>query len=153
MILASKILLILNKGMPKNTFHKSERLSSLIAIDRLFNGGSRSFSAFPIRIVYRLEEMKNTDTSNVEILVTVSKRHFHHAVQRNRVKRQIREAYRANRTALKEAIVAAQKRILIAFIWQDDKLWESQEINERVQKLLDRVAEKINRTNDSETVE
>lgn len=139
--------------MPKNTFHKSERLNSVIAIDRLFNGGSRSFSAFPIRIVYRLEDLKSTDTSNIEVLVTVSKRHFHHAVQRNRVKRQIREAYRAYRNPLKEAITLAQKKILVAFIWQDDKLWDSRDINERIEKLLCRVTEKISHTNDSETTE
>lgn len=138
--------------MPKNTFHKSERLSSLIAIDRLFNGGSRSFSAFPIRIVYRLEDKKETDFSNIEVLITVSKRHFHHAVQRNRVKRQIREAYRANRGPLKEAISLAQKKILVAFIWQDNKLWDSQDVNDRVQRLLFRVTEKISRSNDAETI-
>lgn len=128
--------------LKKNTFHKNERLCSLIAIDRLFNGGSRSYSAFPIRIVYRMEETEGP--SEVKVLITVSKRHFHHAVRRNRVKRQIREAYRNHKAILTQAIEPLHKSLLVAFIWQDNKLWNSDEVSERVLRLLNRVAEKIN---------
>lgn len=139
--------------MPKlNTFRKRERLCSVVAIERLFNGGSRSFSAFPIRIVYRLEE-KAENAVNVQLLITVSKRHFHHAVQRNRVKRQIREAYRMHKDILQNAMNENPKALSIAFIWLDDTLWESSAIEKRVVSLLNRVAEKVSHASSDQTIE
>ena len=60
----------------------------------MFEGGvSKSFSIFPIRVVYMPVEQGEAPAS---ILISVSKRRFKRAVKRNRVKRQIREAYRKN---------------------------------------------------------
>ena len=71
-----------------NTLHKSERLDKKKVIDKMFSGGARSFSVFPLRVVYLpVEELE----APVSILVSVSKRRFKRAVKRNRVKRQIRE--------------------------------------------------------------
>ena len=69
-----------------NTLHKSERLDKKKVIDKMFSGGARSFSVFPLRVVYLpVEELE----APVSILVSVSKRRFKRAVKRNRVKRQI----------------------------------------------------------------
>ena len=80
-----------------NTLRKSERLDKKKVIEKMFAGGSRSFSVFPLRVVYLpVEELE----APVSILVSVSKRRFKRAVKRNRVKRQIREAYRMNKHGL-----------------------------------------------------
>lgn len=80
-----------------NTLRKSERLDRKKVIEKMFAGGSRSFSVFPLRVVYLpVEELE----APVSILVSVSKRRFKRAVKRNRVKRQIREAYRMNKHGL-----------------------------------------------------
>ena len=64
----------------------------------MFEGGvSKSFSIFPIRVVYMPVEQGEAPAS---ILISVSKRRFKRAVKRNRVKRQIREAYRKNKYLL-----------------------------------------------------
>lgn len=64
----------------------------------MFEGGaSKSFSIFPIRVVYMPVEQGEAPAS---ILISVSKRRFKRAVKRNRVKRQIREAYRKNKSLL-----------------------------------------------------
>ena len=63
-------------------------------------GGSRSCSLFPLRVVYLPVEELEADAS---ILISVSKRRFKRAVKRNRVKRQIREAYRVNKHELLNA--------------------------------------------------
>ena len=77
-----------------NTLRKSERLDRKKVIEKMFAGGSRSFSVFPLRVVYLpVEELE----APVSILVSVSKRRFKRAVKRNRVKRQIREARTAGR--------------------------------------------------------
>ena len=64
----------------------------------MFEGGvSKSFSIFPIRVVYMPVEQGEAPAS---ILISVSKRRFKRAVKRNRVKRQIREAYRKNQISV-----------------------------------------------------
>lgn len=122
--------------------NKKERLCSVTAIDRLFNAGSRSTAAFPIRMVYRVEE-RQAGQEPVQVLVTVSKRHFHHAVQRNRVKRQLREAYRRHKQQLAQLLAPSDKCVFIAFIWQDGKLWNSADIEKRLNLLLTRLSDKL----------
>ncbi|WP_111658878.1 ribonuclease P protein component [Olleya aquimaris] len=75
------------------TFNKKEKLKSQKAIEQLFAEG-KSVSAYPLRMVY----IKNNDT--LKVGVSVSKRHFKKAVDRIRVKRLLREAYRLNKTML-----------------------------------------------------
>lgn len=83
------------------------------------------------------------DDAPVQTLVSVSKRHFKRAVKRNRVKRQIREAYRLNKQLIYNAVLQSDKQLYIAFIWQADQLYETAEVKECVKKLLQRVAENV----------
>ena len=123
-----------------NTLHKSERLDKKKVIDKMFSGGARSFSVFPLRVVYLpVEELE----APVSILVSVSKRRFKRAVKRNRVKRQIREAYRKHKYLLIDPLKAAGKKAAIAFIWLDNELHASDEIEEKVKKLLQITAERM----------
>lgn len=124
----------------RNSLRKSERLNKKKVIEKMFAGGSRSFSLFPLRVVYLpVEELEE----NVSILVSVSKRRFKRAVKRNRVKRQIREAYRKNKHALQEVLAGRNLRLALAFIYLSDKLEESSLIEERMQTALSRIAEKV----------
>ena len=128
------------------TFGKNEKLVSKKTIDALFSGGnSRSMSAYPLRVVFMRKERCETEEP-AQVMVSVSKRHFKRAVKRNRVKRQIREAYRLNKHLLHEAL--EQKKdtaVAMAFIWQSDELAETALITEKMQSLLSRMAEKISR--------
>lgn len=128
------------------TFGKKEKLVSKKTIDALFSGGnSRSMSAYPLRVVFMRKERSETEEP-AQVMVSVSKRHFKRAVKRNRVKRQIREAYRLNKHLLHEAL--EQKKdtaVAMAFIWQSDELAETALITEKMQSLLGRMAEKISR--------
>ena len=75
----------------------------------MFEGGvSKSFSIFPIRVVYMPVEQGEAPAS---ILISVSKRRFKRAVKRNRVKRQIREAYRKNKYLLVDELQRREKRL------------------------------------------
>ena len=82
------------------------------------------------------------DTVPVQILVSVSKRHFKHAVKRNRVKRQIREAYRHHKQLLTEK-VPEDKSLAIAFIWLSDELHSSRQVGNSVRRLLEKVADSL----------
>lgn len=115
-----------------NTFPKSERLCSRKAIEALFAGGNRTFSAFPLRVVFI-----EVDEPATQILVSVSKRHFKHAVDRNRAKRQVREAWRLNRDILADS----PHHYHLAFIWLANEPQPSDVIQRKVKNLLHRIVE------------
>ncbi len=129
----------------RNTFRKHERLTLKREIDELFTPGSKSFAAYPIRAVCRLAAF---DASDVKVLMSVSKRHFHHAVDRNRAKRQMREAYRTNKSIITEAVnslnAAGERRSLnVAFIWLSDEPQDSALVERKIKNLLHRMAESL----------
>lgn len=76
----------------RNIFPKSEHLCGVSAIDNLFSKGKR-IHAFPFTVVF----LKRDDELPSRILISVAKKRFHNAVDRNRVKRLIRAAYRNNK--------------------------------------------------------
>ncbi len=126
------------------TLQKKERLNSKIIIEKLFSGGSKSLPAFPLRIVYMpIEEEEEEDYPTLSILISVPKKKFKRAVKRNRVKRQIREAYRKNKFILKDVLDKENKKAAIAFIWLGNELYESSDIENKVVKLLQLTAEKL----------
>lgn len=127
-----------------HTFGKREHLVSRKLMERLFGGGgSRSMSVFPLRLVYMTME-RAAGEPEVQVLISVSKRHFKRAVKRNRVKRQIREAYRLNKQPLIEAMQPTPDRALaLAFIWQADQLYDTADVAASLQSLLTRLCERI----------
>lgn len=126
------------------TFGKQEKLCAKRAIDRLFVGGnSRSVVAFPIRLVYMPVE-REQDESLLKVLVTVSKKHFKHAVDRNRTKRLLREAWRLHRNEILQLLRLKQTGGLdVALIWLDDKLWTAKDVDNRMSLLLKRLSDKL----------
>ena len=126
-----------------HTLPKKERLYGKSVLDKLFGEGSRSMSAFPIRAVYRVD-IAQEDSPQVRVMVTAPKRNLKHAVDRNRVKRLLREAYRRNKTYIVNDATAQKKQsVMIAFIWLDKKLWPSYDVERKVTNLLQRISEKV----------
>jgi len=125
------------------TLSKEERICSRTLIESLFNGGgSHALSAYPLRVVYKLEEQHAEQRAKVQIMVSVSKKHFKHAVKRNRVKRQVREAYRKNKSIIVEKVPSGSL-LLMAFIWLADNLYDTQEGEQRISALLMRIKERL----------
>jgi len=87
------------------SFSKAERLKSKKTLARLFKEG-RSFSVYPVRVVWLKEETPRVVP--LQFTVSVPKKKFKNAVDRNRIKRQIREAYRLNKSALIEKLSEKQ---------------------------------------------
>lgn len=119
---------------------KPERLNKKKIIEKMFAGGSRSFSIFPLRVVWLPVEELDVQAS---ILISVSKRRFKRAVKRNRIKRQIREAYRLNKQILLAPLTKKNRRLAIAFIYLADELMNSALVEEKIKAALTRIVEKI----------
>ena len=129
-------------GLTPPTFSKRERIVSRKLIEQLFSkGSSHSTSAFPLRAVY-MERTPGESQEPVQVMVSVSKRHFKRAVKRNRVKRQIREAYRHNKQLLTDKIPEG-KQLAVAFIWLADELCDSHQVEKSVRRLLWKMAESV----------
>ena len=111
---------------------KEERLCSRKVLEDLFNGGHQSVSAFPIRAVF----MPNGEEM-VRIMVSVSKRYFKHAVERNRIKRQLREAYRLQ----KETLQPLSGGLDIAFLWTSNEMLPTEKVFLKMQNILQRIHE------------
>ena len=126
------------------TLDKSERLCSKKLIERLFGGGNKSFPAFPLRVVY-MPLAPEENTADASILISVPKKRFKHAVKRNQVKRQVREAYRHNTHILLDALKAQETptSMILAFIWLDNKIHSTEEVAYKVKKLLMHIAEEM----------
>ncbi len=129
---------------PIHTLGSQERIKSRKLIDRLFSGGkSQSLAAYPLRVVY-MEELAAEGTPQVQIMVSVSKRHFKRAVKRNRVKRQIRESYRLHKQLLLHSLQQhPEKALCLGFIWLADRLYTTSEVEDRMTNLLNRLAETL----------
>ena len=125
----------------RNTFKKNERLCSRILMDRLFQGNNRSISAFPLRAVFL--PVESSVQEGVSVLISVPKKRFHDAVDRNRVKRQLREAYRKHKHALAEQMAGREQGLLIAFIYVSSQIESSAHIEKRMARLLEKIGEAL----------
>lgn len=124
------------------TFSKKERIVSNRLIETLFGqGNSESLAAYPIRVIYTQIEQQQ-DCAPVQILISVPKKRFKHAVDRNRVKRQVREAYRHHKQLLYNKVEEG-KQLLVAFVWLSDKHMPSSEVEKKIKMLLEKIAAKI----------
>ncbi len=114
---------------------KREKLCSSTAIDALFAGpGVRSALAFPLRVVWneRCEGRRREPGATVQFLISVPKKKLHHAVDRVKMRRRIREAYRLNRGFLP----AELRPIDAAFIYVASELIPYHRVERAMQKLL-----------------
>ncbi|MEO5978908.1 MAG: ribonuclease P protein component [Chryseolinea sp.] len=112
--------------MGKFTFRKEERLSREKIIQELFDKGS-SFYLFPFKVFYMVHPDKTSE--NTQVLISASKKLFKRAVDRNLIKRRMREAYRLNKHQLN-----VQNKWVIAYIYSVKEILPSVQMKERLVK-------------------
>ena len=123
--------------IPNNTevdfsYPKNEKLKSRKTIDLLFTDG-KTVSKYPLRLVYK--ETSFEDNVPLKIGVSVSKKHFKKAVDRNYYKRVLRECYRLNKHLL---IENSTKNYALLFFYQTKERLSYQEINEKTIQLFEK---------------
>ena len=121
----------------KFTYPKSEKLKSKKTIDLLFSKG-KSVSKFPLRLVYvSLEEALDLE---VTVGVSVSKKYFKHAVDRNYYKRVLRETYRLNKHSLLNSL---DKPYAFMLFYQTSERLSYDEIHQKTIQLFEKFALQI----------
>ena len=126
------------------TYPKNERLKSKTTIGLLFSEG-KSVSKYPLRLVYRQAE--DDAEEKIKIGVSVSKKYFKKAADRNYFKRVLRETYRLNKHLLLDNI---QEPYSIMFFYQTKDKLSYQEINTKTIQLFEKFLQQVNKTPDSE---
>jgi len=111
-------------SMRKYTFHKDERLKSTKTIEQLFTKGN-SFAKYPLRLVWL--EQKNEADVPVQITFSVPKKKFKKAVDRNRIKRQMREAWRLNKHQLFDELSSTSYAFMIIYTAKEPFLYAEME--------------------------
>jgi ribonuclease P protein component len=112
-----------------------EKLKSRKLLNQVFAEG-KSFNAFPLKITFTSKEVEGD--SIAKIGVGVSSRHFKKAVDRNRVKRLIRESYRLQKNVLIKALPEkTQVHVFILFVGKE--LGETSMIPEKMKLILEKL--------------
>lgn len=94
-------------------------------------------------MVVHLYDSENQQDALPRILVSVSKKRFHHAVKRNRVKRLVRESWRKNKTELMKLCRSNNKTLDVALVYSATVILKYEEIERKMKKVVERLREQL----------
>lgn len=117
------------------SFGRKEKLKSKVIIDRLFTEG-RSVKKYPLRLVYLPQE--NSSEKYNKVAVSVPKRNFKRAVDRMKIKRLMREAYRKNKYLVSNNLGGTYA---FMFIYTGREIWNYSELLQKIEELLKKFVE------------
>lgn len=112
-------------------FKKEERLRSKKIITRLFSEGT-SFLTYPVKTIFLSAALPTSLPAQAAF--AVSKKKFKHAVQRNRIKRLMREAYRLNKKELYQ--LAGDNQYAIFFIFIGNEMPDFKQVQSAIKKII-----------------
>lgn len=126
--------------MTKATFPKSERLSKRDLLRNVFKEGKGRTYA-PIRVIYRFNEDETVGA--LQVCTSVPKRIYAKATDRNRLKRQLREAYRLRKEPLKAKLEEKQRKMSVVLIFIGKEAVSFQALQKQMDRALNWLEGKI----------
>ena len=134
----------------KFTLGKKERLKSRKQIEQLFSEG-KSFTVFPYKVFYYSTNGQQSLINDLQFGVGVSTRNFKKAVDRNRVKRVTREAWRLQKNELKDKLKNSKKELNVFLIFTGKELPEYNFVQEKLTVILNKLKKLVDENNTSHT--
>lgn len=125
-----------------NNFPKGERINNVKEIENLYAKGDK-FMAYPfsVRFIYNREQ--NNDNPKMSVLIVAPKRYQKLAVNRNRAKRLLREAYRLNKNELQTKIIKSSSQLLISIALVSKTMPDYKLTEQKVKEILSTIEKKI----------
>lgn len=136
------------RSLQNQRLPKGERLYLREEIERLHDRG-RSFVSYPIRVVWLVEPIATHSTSEqaqVAVMTSVAKRRFKHAVDRNRIKRMTRSAYRLHKTPLWQAATQHHCTVRLALQSVAKTMPTYPELDQAVERAIARIVKEIDKS-------
>ncbi|MFM1776123.1 MAG: hypothetical protein RJA53_1733 [Bacteroidota bacterium] len=122
------------------SYNKFEKLKSRKQIELLFAQG-KSISSFPVKVFYL--PVEHTPEHPVQVGVGVSARNFKKAVDRNTIKRRMREAYRLHKLPLHEHLITNQKSVAVFILWIDKQLPTAAALQDLMPGVLEKLIKQL----------
>ena len=123
------------------SYGRKEKLKGRKLIEQVFRNG-KSFAVFPIKIFY-LQPVTPLDFP-VKVGVGVSARNFKKAVERNRIKRLLREAYRTEKLSLHQYLKEHNRQVIIFFLYTDKSLPDYAMLTAKISLLFEQLIKRLN---------
>lgn len=121
-------------------FPKKQKICSEKVIERLFENG-KSISQKSFRAIWNFEE--NNDNVFVKSLIVVSKKRFKLAVDRNAVKRRIKEVYRLHKKQLELFLEGNNQQLNLVIIYQEEEILDYKTLDPKINLLLNRLIKEL----------
>ena len=129
----------------RKTLSKNERLKSRKLITNLFSNGF-VLDNFPFKVVYILSDIKDFQHP-AKMAVSVTKKNFKRAVDRNYIKRKIKEAYRKSKTELYNYLEANNQKVYFIVIYTAKEDLNIQQIESNMKNMIKKLMQKLDSFN------
>ena len=130
-----------------STFPKTEHLYGEKNITRLHELG-KAFMSFPFRVVYFVTD--NKDLVPVRVMVSVPKKRFKHAVDRNRIKRLTREVYRLNKQEIIDYALGQNLKLYISFQYVSNEVEKYELLEKKMKNALRKLIQNLSVPNQTD---